>query len=115
MTDATHTRESGYATTERLSRLKAWVCEMSAVCAQLYPDNVKMEQRWYDLQAATDAFEKSLSTPIPLTPSDEMVEAACEWAYFDWKDAFSEERKLLLRGRMQCAIQAALNLMGGKK
>jgi len=57
----------------------------------------------------------ALSTPIPLTPSDEMVEAACEWAYFDWNDAYSEERKLLLRGRMKCALQAALNLMGGKK
>lgn len=134
---------SEYATTERLGRLKGWICEMSAACAQLYPHNVSIEQRWYDLQAATDAFEKSISTPIPLAPSDEMVEsygekcpyrnpdcptcypnapvvdnatleAMANAAYTAMRAVFEDDRCEPNPSDWKRGITAALNLMGGR-
>lgn len=66
------------------------------------------------VRKSADAFapRPSISTPIPLTPSDEMVEAALDVRYPDWRlDGQSEAHFSLMRK----SLQAALNLMGGKK
>lgn len=59
----------------------------------------------------------AISTPIPLTPSDEMVEAA--YYAFDpaniWRTEINLRSVDRFEARMMRALQAALNLMGGKK
>lgn len=95
---ATHTKESGLRELLENARRTLVLCSP--------PD-------WQSLSdpvvADIDAeLSKPVSTPIPLTPSDEMVEAACKelrkWQNFD-----------LEPDEMKAILSAALNLMGGKK
>lgn len=60
------------------------------------------------LSRAADEIERRISTPIPITPSDEMVAAAQAACVEAWEYGISDDD-------MRAALQAALNLMGVDK
>lgn len=104
MTDATHTRES------ELREIWAQECERHGqpnrannVRAATFSSMIEDSQ---ETKAALAAMRR-ISAPIPLTPSDEMVVAACKTFNFHFAASYQD--------KMRLALQAALNLMGGKK
>lgn len=99
MTDATHTRESDEVL---INRLRFYGSEEQENLVPYFAQSV--------MRTAADELERRISTPIPLTPSDEMIAAASD-AYWgtSGRHDYKEYRDM---GR---ALQAALNLMGGKK
>lgn len=110
MTDATHTRESEFKPKMEFF-LKA-IME----CAE---DN--MPDQCYVIAKEALAKLESISTPIPLTPSDEMVAAAMVQALKQHAasdgPSDGDDEKIWLEGYfdIRAILQAALNLMGGKK
>lgn len=114
MTDATHTRESDLD-----GRLQRILFDVHRKCKSDTISNI-IEYANDEIKAAMrKAYELDrTSTPIPLTPSDEMVEAACR-GYIDSKyPTFKRHGPANIQSdldHMRAALQAALNLMGGKK
>lgn len=113
MIDATHTRES------ELREILAEECERvgsHGIAKDFHADNILGGWPLIALAAM-----RRISTPIPLTPSDEMVERLSQVHYDTYMDGVQDleptwaEIEPSHKARMLTAMRAALNLMGGKK
>lgn len=123
MSDATHTRESDTRKCQGIEASMREIAKAHIGVAYHEMDYLHCTLVLNGLRAAYELGRASVSTPIPLTPSDEMVEDRLakifgaadvyDFARLDtwipesghgqfWKHVFFE-------------VRAALNLMGGKK
>lgn len=115
MTDATHTRESVIEECARVADDKesAWTIQWRA--GHKSDSHLEgMSDGAGEVATAIRAL-KTISTPIPLTPSDEMVKqgaAGIRRLFFE-REEFEPMPSYADLSR--AVLQAALNLMGGKK
>lgn len=134
MNDATHTRESDKKLRSAIANISIPRMEGDNLAVMLCswfdnPDQEENENGWTPdaeagceetLDAIVEAVRR-ISTPIPLTPSDEMVAAAMVQALKQHAasdgPSDGDDEKIWLEGYfdIRAILQAALNLMGGKK